>query len=385
MQYKIYHGGRVIEPPEPIQQIYHGSSLIWERTAKKLFDTRLGGYIFTKSGILAPGYIIGGKSVDFYDITGKKAFSYDYNDIIDDGETAEFVWASNPSYSIAYIPDGSIAPKSRADYIINGSRITPEPMPDDSAAHWSSKSDNVQNYVKNNPLIIGENGADIYPASRPFAYINGKIRPVSYIRDGNIITDAAYVILSICGDKMVCAESDISIGTYGDVSATITIRDAATGEILAQPFSSRHRIMSYNASAERRRRYNIAGDYVLYYGQYDGKTYVFARNMTSGQEKRLTNYKGIPENIIYYDGTYLFLNGPRDIYRGSTPSDMDASDSVSIGDAEFGGYYICNWNKPGAYYQAGDGSIYVLGQSVNTDENRNSNYKVFRIQDFLEV
>ena len=385
MQYKIYHGGITIAPPEHIQQIYHGSRLIWERASKRIFDTRLQGYLFTKSGILAPSIITGGETADFYDITGKMAFSYDYTGVIDDGETANFIWSREPSYDIEYIPDGSITPKTRQDYIINGSRITPEPMPDDSAAHWSSYSDTVKRYVKNMPLIICSNGADIYPASRPLAYIDGKIRPVSYIHGGNITTNSAYVILSICGDKMVCAESDISIGTYGAVGATITIRDTATGEILANPFSSRQRIMVYDASAELRRRYSIAGDYVLYYGQYDGKTCVFARNITSGQEKRLTNYNGIPENIMYYDGLYFGMDNSRYISRGATPSDMDPANDISLGDAEFGGYYICNWNNPGAYYQAGDGSIYVLGQSVNTDENRNSNYKVFRIQDFLEV
>ena len=378
MQYSIYHGGRVIEPPEHIQQIYHGSSLIWERAAKKIFDTRLKGYLFTKGGVLAPGYIIGGKTVDFYYITGKKAFSYDYSGVIDDGETAKFAWSNQPSYNLSYIPDGLVISRMRADYIENNTRITPEPIPDDTAANWSSYSDSVKNYVKTRPLTIGSNGADIYPASRPFAYIDGKIRPISYIQNGNIVTDLDNVILSIFGNRMVCADS-VSINNYGSIYGNITVRNVLTGDVIASPFSSRQLIMTLNASSEYPKRYSLAGDYILYRTQQNGKTVLRAMHTTEGTVQSVSS--GIPENIVYDGSKYMCIG--EDISYGADIGSL--YDHIHLKDSALGYYTVCNYDTPGAYYQSDDGSIYVIGQSVEKDENGNANYKIFRIQDFLEV
>ena len=378
MKYSIYHGGRVIEPPSHIQNIFHGSKLIWARTEKTLFDTRLRGHLFTKNGILSPAYITGGDSVDFYDITGKKAFSYDYNGIIDYGEKARFVWSNSPSYNIQYIPDGLITPRLKADYIENDTRIIPCPIPDDSAANWRSYSDNVKNYVKNKPLTIGSNGADIYPASRPFAYIDGKIRPISYIHNGNIVTDLDYVILSICGNRMVCADS-VSINNYGSIYGNITVRNVLTGDVIASPFSSRQLIMTLNASSEYPKRYSLAGDYILYRTQQNGKTVLRAMHTTEGTVQSVSS--GIPENIVYDGSKYMCIG--EDISYGADIGSL--YDHIYLNDSALGHYTVCNYDTPGAYYQSDDGSIYVIGQSVEKDENGNANYKIFRIQDFLEA
>lgn len=407
MKYAIYYNGQKILPPDNITQIYHGPNLIWERASEIVADTTLQFYRFTKTGLLCPGAISRNtdKKAKFYDVHGTNVFSISFTNFLDDAESADFIWSDTPLYGINVLKGNAIVESLTAQYIEGGNsaesfqRRAFTPALTDTEEQWGAAMADAAKYLAkypNRPRSGG--GAGMIPLYYPMGYIEGAKtassigRPpmLSCIKDGRLITDAEYVVLAVCGESMVCAESAYMNNicfAYGKITER-----ALDGTYIRDLMSGNQRIIGYQSN-ELARRFYMAGDYVTYYSTYSGNQHLTVKPKTA--TSTMYNQDGynnstldtIPENVFYYGG-YYYLFGPDGLRRGETPetaSDFAHEWTVQDGIGELGGYTIdasyCGGDTPGRYWlDEESGVLYTIGRSVKRDSKNNYDYKIMRLQ-----
>lgn len=407
MKYAMYYGGKKILPPDNVKQIYHGARLIWERASEQLADTTLQFYRFTKTGLLCPGSISRGtdKEAKFFNIHGQNIFTIHFLNFLDDSESAEFLWNDTPLYGISVLKENAIVESLTAQYIEGGStaddfqRREFTPALTDTEEQWGAAMADAARYLAkypNRPRSGGEAG--IIPLYYPMGYIEGAKtaasigRPpmLSCIKDGRLITDAEYVVLAVCGESMVCAEStymnNICVA-YGKITER-----ALDGTYIRDLMSGNQRIIGYQRN-ELARRFHMTGDYVTYYSTHSGEQYLTvkpksASSITSNQDGYNNSYLNtIPENVFYYGG-YYYIFGPDGLRRGEAPetaSDFSYEWTVQDGITGLGGYRIdasyCGGDTPGLYWlDEESGILYTIGRSIEKDVRGNYDYKIMHLR-----
>lgn len=411
MKYAMYYGGKKILPPDNVKQIYHGARLIWERASEQLADTTLQFYRFTKAGLLCPGSISRGtdKEAKFFNIHGQNIFTIHFSNFLDDSESTEFLWNDTPLYGISVLKENAIVESLTAQYIEGGStaddfqRREFTPALTDTEEQWGAAMADAARYLAkypNRPRSGG--GAGIIPLYYPMGYIEGAKtassigRPpmLSCIKDGGLITDAEYVVLAVCGESMVCAEStymnNICVA-YGKITER-----ALDGTYIRDLMSGNQRIIGYQRN-ELARRFHMTGDYVTYYSTYSGEQYLTVKPKAA--TSILYNQDGynnsildtIPENVFYYGGYYYLLRRRSTdrigyLFRGETPetaSSFDYEWTVTSGIPALGDYNITPdyGNEPGQYWlDETNGILYAIGQSTEKDSNGKYDYKIIHLQ-----
>lgn len=375
--YSIYLNGEEIEPEPDVYWIYAGSDLIWERKSgggELIPDDTFSQYAFTKTGMLAPR-TIRGESV-FYDVDGQPIITQDFSEMVSEDEYTEFLWYDYPLYSMY----------KKADYIefsdMKFSRRQFTPALTDTAAQWSSYNSSISKYLANNPTQLTDNGGGgLIPLSRPMGYIEGAASGVSnnsmlaYVRDGRLITDAGFVVLSVCGDRMITADS-VYISTGSSAYGHITERDLE-GNIIKEVVSGNQRLFSYIASSERPRRICKVGAYYSYYATKNGGQVLHITDNLGTLYNPSSFWDGIPENAFFYGGKYYLISEKGSIRYGDTPDEMDKL--LTLQDEEWGFYKVNRPGAPGAYYlDRESGLLYVIGVSEN-QINGKSNYRILKL------
>lgn len=393
MKYAIYYGGREITPPDNIMQIFHGSKLIWERLkATALADTALRGYRFTRKGILCPHTVTpADTAAKIYDKTGKNIlFSTSFESCFNDSESGIFIWDEMPMYRTISTADSVIA-KDTSDYVVlKNNEFEPvyfEPILTDTAAQWKGHSTAIASHLSGYPNRIADGGGGgIAPLKYPLGYTDGWPAGVSnrqtlaYVQDEILNTDKNYAVLSVCGDTMVCADDPYmsNASAYG----LITERKL-DGTLIQNLFSSNQRLITYNTN-ELRRRFYVAGDYVIYNSTHSSKLYLAAKPKTASaatinQDGYQNPYLGqnLPENVFFYNGNYYIIG--EKIRYGETPE--SAKNTLELSGDDFGGYRVYEPDSPGCYWlDAESGILYVMAVSNKTDEHGNYDYRVIQIQ-----
>lgn len=412
MKYAMYYGGKKILPPDNIKQIYHGARLIWERASEQLADTTLRYYRFTKNGLLCPYVISRGtdKEAKFFNVHGQNIFTVSFSNFLDDNESASFLWNDTPLYGVHVLNDGAIVESETAWYIEGGETAesfichTFAPELTDTEEQWGSIFSEMSNYLSVHPNRPNFNGGGgMIPMHFPMGYIEGAeqaetiSRPpmLAYIKDGKLVTDTGYAVLAVCGESMVCAESAYVSGGGPNSYGKITER-ALDGTYIRDLMSSNQRIINYT-SAEKARRFYMAGDYVTYYSIHNSKQYLTVKPKTA--TSTLYNQDGynnstldtIPENVFYYGGYYYLLRRRSTdkigfLFRGTTPegaSNFDYKWTAENGIPALGDYHIAPdyFNEPGQYWlDEKNGILYAIGQSTEKDSNGRYDYKVIHLQ-----
>lgn len=394
MKYAIFYGGREITPPDNIMQIFHGNKLIWERLkATALADTALRGYRFTRKGVLCPHTVTpADTAAKIYDKTGKNVlFSTSFESCFNAQESGILIWDEIPTYRTVSTAESVIA-KDTSDYVVlKNNAFEPvyfEPILTDTAAQWKGHSTAIASHLAGYPNRIADGGGGgIAPLKYPLGYTDGWPAGVSnrqtlaYVQDEILNTDKNYAVLSVCGDTMVCADDPYmtnSASAYG----TITERKL-DGTLIQNLFSSNQRLITYNTN-ELRRRFYVAGDYVIYNSTHSSKLYLAAKPKsasaaTINQDGYQNPYLGqnLPENVFFYNGNYYIIG---EIIRyGETPE--SAKNTLNLPGDDFGGYRVYEPDSPGCYWlDAESGILYVMTVSNETDENGDFDYRVIRIQ-----
>ncbi len=385
MKYNIFYGGREITPPDNISKIYHGSTLIWERASSLIPDTTLAGYRFTRTGTLIPTSIYG-DSVTTYDLEQQPSI-YNIKGIFSDSESTEFVWSDTPAYRVQSTADTTYA-KLTGDYVeLKNSEFARQSMNlavSDTASQWDMYTSSVRNFVKlNKAAIAAPAGSGIYPLSRPMGFLIGKseISPLCYVKDGELTTDAGYVVLAVCGDSLICAEGIYfrSTAVYGKITER-----TLSGELVRTIYDSNQRVLTYATDSKPRDFYKVK-DYLFSYSYSsvaDGQLYIQDLTDSTKTARKDKSTGPIPENIFCYGDTWYCI--PRTgvcIYKGSSPFTM--TEPVYLSDTDWGEYIVCYADSMGCYYvdeQAG--VLYVIGKSKKSVE-KGANYKLFKLP--LEV
>lgn len=412
MKYTMYYGGKKILPPDNIRQIYHGARLIWERASELAADTTLQFYRFTKNGLLCPSIISRGtdKKAKFFNVHGQNIFTVSFSNFLDESESAGFLWSDTPLYGVNVLNDGAIVESETAWYIEGGETAesfichTFAPELTDTEEQWGSIFSRMSNYLSAHPNRPNFNGGGgMIPLHFPMGYIEGAeqaetvSRPpmLAYIKDGKLVTDTGYAVLAVCGESMVCAESAYISGSGPNAYGKITER-ALDGTYIRDLMSSNQRIINYT-SAEKARRFYMAGDYVTYYSIHNSKQYLTVKPKTA--TSTLYNQDGyhnstldtIPENVFYYGGYYYLLRRRSTdkigfLFRGKTPEDarnFDYEWTAENGIPALGDYDIAPdyGNEPGQYWlDEANGVLYAIGQSTEKDSNGRYDYKIIHLQ-----
>lgn len=394
MKYAIFYGGREITPPDNIMQIFHGNKLIWERLkAAALADTAMRGYRFTRGGLLCPKNVTpADTAAKIYDKTGKNVlFSTSFESCFNEHESGILMWDEIPMYRTISTAE-SVFAKDTSDYVVlKNNAFEPvyfEPILTDTAAQWKGHSTAIARHLAGYPNRIADGGGGgIAPLKYPLGYTDGWPAGVSnrqtlaYVQDEILNTDKNYAVLSVCGDTMVCADDPYmtnSASAYG----TITERKL-DGTLIQNLFSSNQRLITYNTN-ELRRRFYVAGDYVIYNSTHSSKLYLAAKPKTASastinQDGYQNPYLGqnLPENVFFYNGNYYIIG--KMIHYGETPE--SAKGVLELPGDDFGGYRVYEPDSPGCYWlDAESGVLYVIAYSNETDKNGNNDYRVIQIQ-----
>lgn len=400
MKYAIFYGGREITPPDNVKQIFHGAKLIWERAAAALLaDTTLRDYRFTRGGLLCPGYVSADDTAaKFYDSTGKNIlFSSSFASCFADRESGRLLWSESPMYVTQSISGSGVAQVAHdiPDFVVRGDSGDFEyhwfePILSDTAEQWKGHSITIAKHLASFPNALADGGgAGITPLRMPIGYTDGQPSGVSnrqtlaYMRNSDeiLVTDKDYSVLSVCGDVMVCGDKPYTKNT-ASAYGRITER-TLTGEVIRTHFASAQRLVTYDTK-ELRRRFYIAGDYLIYNSTHSNALYLAAKP----RDKEAEAYdqdgynnsilgQNLPENVFYYGGQYYIVDTT--ITHGATPE--DAGKPLYLPGDDFGGYVVYNPRRPGSYWlDEANGVLYVMAVSKETDKNGNNDYRVIQIQ-----
>lgn len=395
--YEIKIGGQTVEPAdESIQEIYAGSKLIWKRKSKEpqLFaDITFARCKFTRRGLIVPAYL-SQTSRDIYEKTGQKVSEFDITNRLSEYETGSFVYNDTPAYTISST-EGTVYARDLDDYLYTAGAaenvLTRSALNlTDTASQWNGYYNSIAEYLRAYKTTISSpGGSGILPLSRQLGAPSGaeKFGPLCYVRDGKLVTDAGYVVLSVCGDSLICAEDIIMSNKNRRASGYITER-TLTGEKIRQFFTARQRLLSYPyytggsvSGSENPRHYCKVHNALFYYALRGGVSRLNALNLDSN----ISAECGIstePECVFFYNGKYFAVCGSA-IYYSADPMLPADSAKIELPTDEYGKYNI-NFASAGGYYVDREkGILYTIIESVDSFPTREGgkakNYKLITI------
>lgn len=395
--YEIKINGQTVEPAdESIQEIYAGSKLIWKRKSQEpeLFaDITFARCKFTRRGLIVPAYLSAAES-DIYEKTGQKVSEFDITNLLNKYETGGFVYSDTPAYTISST-EGTVYARDLDDFLYAAGAaenvLTRSTLNiTDTTNQWSGYYDSISSYLRRYKTTISSpGGSGILPLSRPLGATAGaeKFGPLCYVKDGQLITDAGYVVLSVCGDSLICAEDIIVSNTYMRASGYITER-TLTGEKVRQFFTARQRLLSYPdytvgpaSDSENPRHYYKVNNALFYYALRSGVSRLNALDIDSGTSAEC-GISTKPECVFYYNGKYFAVCGPA-IYYSADPMLPADSAKIELPTDEYGKYNI-NYISAGGYYvDHENGILYTIIESRNLfstkDGGQANNYKLIQI------
>lgn len=394
--YEIKINGQVVEPAdESIQEIYAGSKLIWKRKDKQeLFaDITFASCRFTRRGLIVPAYL-SQTSRAIYEKTGQKVSEFNITNLLSEYETGGFVYNDTPAYTISST-EGTVYARDLDDFLYTAGAaenvLTRSTLNlTDTNSQWSGYYNSIPEYLRAyKTTIASPGGSGILPLSRQLGAPAGaeKFGPLCYVKDGKLITDAGYVVLSVCGDSLICAEDIIMSNSNRRASGYITER-TLTGEKVQQFFTARQRLLSYPyytggsvSGSENPRHYYKVHNALFYYALRSGVSRLNALNLDSNVSAEC----GIgtePECVFYYNGRYYAVCGSA-IYYSADPMLPADSTKIPLPTDEYGKYNI-NFASAGGYYvDCETGILYTIIESVNSfptkEGGKAKNYKLIKI------
>lgn len=394
--YEIKINGQVVEPAdESIQEIYAGSKLIWKRKDKQeLFaDITFASCRFTRRGLIVPAYL-SQTSRAIYEKTGQKVSEFNITNLLSEYETGGFVYNDTPAYTISST-EGTVYARDLDDFLYTAGAaenvLTRSTLNlTDTNSQWSGYYNSIPEYLRAyKTTIASPGGSGILPLSRQLGAPAGaeKFGPLCYVKDGKLITDAGYVVLSVCGDSLICAEDIIMSNSNRRASGYITER-TLTGEKVQQFFTARQRLLSYPyytggsvSGSENPRHYYKVHNALFYYALRSGVSRLNALNLDSNVSAEC----GIgtePECVFYYNGRYYAVCGSA-IYYSADPMLPADSTKIPLPTDEYGKYNI-NFASAGGYYvDRKTGILYTIIESVNSfptkEGGKAKNYKLIKI------
>ncbi len=396
--YEIKIGGQTVEPAdESINEIYAGSHLIWKRKSEpQLFaDTTFARCKFTRRGLIVPAYLSATEK-DIYEKTGQKVSEFDVSNLLNEYETGAFVYSDTPAYTISST-EGTVYARDLDDYLYTAGAaenvLTRSALNiTDTASQWSGYYDDISSYLRRYKTTISSpGGSGILPLSRQLGAPAGaeKFGPLCYVKDGRLITDAGYVVLSVCGDSLICAEDIIMSNKNRRASGYITER-TLTGEKVRQFFTARQRLLSYPyknpiggglVGDENPRHYYKAGNALFYYALRGGVSRLNALNLDDNTSAEC-GISTEPECVFYYNRLYYAVCGSA-IYYSTDPMLPEDSAKLTLPTDEYGSYNV-NYTSAGGYYVDREkGILYTIIESLNSfptkEGGKAKNYKLITV------
>lgn len=394
--YEIKINDQTVEPAdESVNEIYAGSHLIWKRKSEpQLFaDITFASCKFTRRGLIVPAYL-SQTSRDIYEKTGQKVSEFDITNRLSEYETGSFVYNDTPAYTISST-EGTVYARDLDDYLYTAGAaenvLTRSALNlTDTASQWNGYYNSIAEYLRAYKTTISSpGGSGILPLSRQLGAPSGaeKFGPLCYVRDGKLVTDAGYVVLSVCGDSLICAEDIIMSNKNMRASGYITER-TLTGEKIRQFFTARQRLLSYPyytggsvSGSENPRHYCKVHNALFYYALRGGVSRLNALNLDSN----ISAECGIstePECVFFYNGKYFAVCGSA-IYYSADPMLPADSAKIELPTDEHGKYNI-NFASAGGYYVDREkGILYTIIESVDSFPTREggkaNNYKLITI------
>lgn len=396
-EYEIKINDQTVEPAdESVNEIYAGSKLIWKRKseAPQLFaDITFARCKFTRRGLIVPAYLSAAEK-DIYEKTGQKVSEFNVTNLLNEYETGGFVYSDTPAYTIS-TTEGTVYARDLDDYLYTAGAaenvLTRSALNlTDTNSQWNGYYNSIAEYLRTHKTTIASPGGNgILPLSRQLGATAGaeKFGPLCYVKDGKLVTDAGYVVLSVCGDSLICAEDIIVSNKDRRASGYITER-TLTGEKVRQFFTARQRLLSYPyyaggsvSGSENPRHYYKAGNALFYYALRSGVSRLNALDLSSNTSAEC-GISTEPECVFYYNGKYYAVCGSA-IYYSADP--MLPADSAKIGlpTDEYGKYNI-NYTSAGGYYVDREtGILYTIIESLNSfptkEGGKAKNYKLIQI------
>lgn len=395
-EYEIKINDQTVEPAdESIQEIYAGSHLIWKRKSEpQLFaDVTFARCKFTRRGLIVPAYL-SAASNSIYEKTGQKVSEFNITNLLGEYETGAFVYNDTPAYTIS-TTEGTVYARDLDDYLYTAGAaenvLTRSALNlTDTISQWNGYYNSISDYLRAYKTTISSPGGHgILPLSRQLGAPAGaeKFGPLCYVRDGKLVTDAGYVVLSVCGDSLICAEDIIMSNSNRRASGYITER-TLTGEKVRQFFTARQRLLSYPyytggsvSGSENPRHYYKAGNALFYYALRSGVSRLNALNLDSNISAECS-IGTEPECIFYYNGKYFAVCSDA-IYYSTDPLFPADSAKLELPTDEYGKYNI-NYTSAGGYYvDQESGILYTIIESVNSfptkEGGKAKNYKLITI------
>lgn len=396
-EYEIKINDQTVEPAdESINEIYAGSKLIWKRKDKELFaDITFTRYKFTRRGLIVPAFLSATEK-DIYEKTGQKVSEFNTTNLLNEYETGSFVYNDTPAYTIS-TTEGTVSARDLDDFLYTAGAaenvLTRSALNiTDTATQWNGYYDSISSYLRSHKTTISSPGGHgILPLSRQLGATAGaeKFGPLCYVKDGRLITDAGYVVLSVCDDSLICAEDIIMSNQKQRASGYVTER-TLTGEKVRQFFTARQRLLSYPSEnpiggglvgGENPRHYCKVHNALFYYAWQGGVPYLTVLNLDSN----ISAECGIstkPECVFYYNGLYYAVCGSA-IYYSTDPMFPADSAKIELPTDEYGRYYV-NYASAGGYYVDREtGILYTIIESANSFPTREGgkapNYKLIQI------
>ena len=394
--YEIKINDQTVEPAdESVNEIYAGSKLIWKRRGEpQLFaDTTFVCYKFTRRGLIVPAYLSAAEK-DIYEKNGQKVSEFNVTNLLNEYEIGAFVYNDTPAYTISST-EGTVYARDLDDFLYAAGAaenvLTRSALNlTDTNSQWNGYYNSIAEYLRAYKTTISSpGGSGILPLSRQLGAPAGaeKFGPLCYVKDGKLITDAGYVVLSVCGDSLICAEDIIMSNSKSRASGYITER-TLTGEKVQQFFTARQRLLSYPyytsgsaSGSENPRHYYKTGNALFYYAMRSGVSRLNALNL----DNNISAECGIstePECVFFYNGLYYAVCGSA-IYYSADPMLPADSAKIELPTDEYGRYNI-NYVSPGGYYVDREtGILYTIIESLNLFPTREggkaNNYKLIQV------
>ena len=314
--------------------------------------------------------------------------------MLNEYETGSFVYSDTPAYTIS-TTDGTVYARDLDDYLyVAGAAenvLTRSALNlTDTNSQWSGYYTSIAEYLRAYKTTIASPGGNgILPLSRQLGAPAGaeKFGPLCYVKDGKLITDAGYVVLSVCGDSLICAEDIIMSNKNRRASGYITER-TLTGEKVRQFFTARQRLLSYPyytsgsvSGSESPRHYYKVNNALFYYALRSGVSRLNALDINSGASAECS-ISTEPECVFYYNGLYYAVCGSA-IYYSADPMLPEDSAKIELPTDEYGSYNI-NYVSAGGYYvDRENGILYTIIESLNSfptkEGGKAKNYKLITI------
>ena len=396
--YEIKINGQTVEPAdESVNEIYAGSKLIWKRKSEpELFaDVTFARCKFTRRGLIVPAYLSAAEK-DIYEKTGQKVSEFDITNLLNEYETGGFVYSDTPAYTISST-EGTVYARDLDDYLYTAGAaenvLTRSALNlTDTNSQWNGYYNSIAEYLRRYKTTISSpGGSGILPLSRQLGAPAGaeKFGPLCYVKDGKLITDAGYVVLSVCGDSLICAEDIIMSNKNRRASGYITER-TLTGEKAQQFFTARQRLLSYPyknpiggglVGDENPRHYYKVHNALFYYTWQGDVHYLKVLNLDSNISAKC-GIATAPEGVFYYNGRYFAVCSSA-IFYSADPMLPEDSAKIELPTDEYGKYNI-NYVSAGGYYEDHENCIlYTIIESVNSFPTREGgkakNYKLIQI------